>query len=90
LVAERAELHHVADDTDAGPVVKNIIPLLQETNNLQNMETEFRASCKKKRAGLVACIKQRQDPAPNLAEQAERQADVETMYEADLLKLGSV
>lgn len=58
--------------------------------NLKNMETEFRASCKKKRAELVARIKQLQDPALNLAEQSERQADVETMYEADLLKLGSV
>jgi hypothetical protein len=54
------------------------------------MEVEFRASCKKKRAELVARIKQLQDPALNLADQSEQQADVEAMYEADFQKLRSV
>lgn len=58
--------------------------------NLEIMESEFRASCKKKRAELVGRIKQLQDPSRNLAEQAEQQADVEAMYEADLYTLRSV
>lgn len=58
--------------------------------NLESMETEFRASCKKKRAELVTRIKQLQDPVLNLAEQSDQLADVETMYEADLQKLRSV
>jgi hypothetical protein len=58
--------------------------------SLESMEVEFRASCKKKRAELVARIKQLQDPALNLADQSEQQADVEAMYEADFQKLRSV
>lgn len=90
LVAERAELQRAVDDAGAGPVVKNTITLLQRTKSLESMEVEFRASCKKKRAELVARIKQLQDPALNLADQSEQQADVEAMYEADFQKLRSV
>lgn len=32
LVSERAELQHSADDAGAGPLVKDIITSLQETN----------------------------------------------------------
>lgn len=90
LVAEREELQHAADDAGAGLVIKDIISLLKETNKLKNMEIEFRASCKKKRSELVARIKQLQDPNVSIAEQSERQADVETTYNAEMVKLDAV
>lgn len=51
------------------------------------MEVEFRASCRKKRAEIVARIKQLQDPAQSLAEDAECRAEVESAYDADFEKL---
>lgn len=90
LVAERTELQRAVEDAGSGQVVTDMISLLQQTKNLEIMESEFRASCKKKRAELVGRIKQLQDPSRNLAEQAEQQADVEAMYEADLYTLRSV
>lgn len=58
--------------------------------NLKNMEIEFRASCKKKRSELVARIKELQDPNATISEQSEREADIETTYDAEIVKLDAV
>lgn len=57
--------------------------------NFERVEAEFRSSCKKRRAELIARIKQLQDPAQSLEQDIEQRAEVEAMYEAESQKLRS-
>lgn len=59
------------------------------SQNFERVEAEFRSSCKKKRAELIARIKHLQDPAQSLEQDIEQLAEVEAMYEAESQKLRS-
>lgn len=77
------------NDANAGSLVQDLITLLDQSMNFERVEAEFRSSCKKKRAELIARIKHLQDPAQSLEQDIEQRAEVEAMYEAESQKLRS-